>query len=100
MTIWLTHPNPIDIVRLLFWGSLLSSLSCFATDRYVCCLLKIHWKLILFCVAVVLLWRIPEDGAFFHGLEYEDSYIYTVAGREMAQHFPLESSATALPYSV
>jgi hypothetical protein len=40
------------------------------------------------------------QGGFFHGTEYEDSYVYTVAGRQMADHIRIEPSATALPFSI
>ncbi len=30
---------------------------------------------------LAFVWRMPLDGRFFQGLEYEDSYVYTVSGR-------------------
>src|ERR1700683_800274 len=87
-------------VKILLWGSVLGSLACFFTDRHLHSLLKTHWKLILFCVALVLLWRIPTGGGFFHGTEYEDSYVYTVAGRQIGEQFRIESSGPTLPYSI
>lgn len=63
-------------------------------------LLKAHWKPMLPCVVFVLLWRIPTNGEFFHGTEYEDSYIYTVAGRQMAEHRNIQPNGTVLPYSI
>ena len=92
--------NALGVVKILFWGSVLASLACFFTDRHLHSLLKTHWKLILFCVALVLLWRIPTEGGFFHGTEYEDSYVYTVAGRQIGEHFRIESSGPTLPYSI
>jgi len=97
---WLTQSDALGVVKVLFWGSLLASFACFLTDRYLHMLLKAHWKLILVCIALVLLWRIPADGGFFHGTEYEDSYVYTVVGRQMAEHFPIEPSGATLPYSI
>jgi len=32
---------------------------------------------------VTLLWRLPFDGHWFFGLEYEDSYIYSVSARDI-----------------
>ena len=81
-------------------GERLASLACFLTDPYLHTLLKTHWKPLLFCLALVLIWRIPTEGGFFHGLEYEDSYVYTVAGRQMAEHFRIEPSGPTLPYSI
>jgi len=43
---------------------------------------------------------VPADGTFFHGLEYEDSYIYTVAGRQMAAGVGPVSQLPDLPYSI
>jgi hypothetical protein len=33
-------------------------------------------------------------------MEYEDSYVYTVAGRQMAEHVRIEPTRDALPYSI
>ena len=90
----------LGIVTMLFWGSVISSLVCFLTDRQMHALLKAHWKPMLVCLALVLTWRIPTDGEFFHGTEYEDSYIYTVAGRQMAEHRSIEPDGAVLPYSI
>jgi hypothetical protein len=49
-------------------------------------MLKVHWKRLIFVIALTLFWRVPADGTLFQGSEYEDSYIYTVAGRQMAEH--------------
>ncbi len=62
--------------------------------------MKAHWKALTIVLALTLLWRIPADGVFFHGLEYEDSYIYTVAGRQMAEHGGSTSIPVASPYSI
>ena len=35
-------------------------------------------------VFLALIWRLPFEGHFFYGLEYEDSYIYSVAGRYLS----------------
>ena len=97
---WLTQSDALGVVKMLFWGSVLTSFASFLTDRHLHSLLTAHWKLILFCIALVLLWRIPTGGGFFHGTEYEDSYVYTVVGRQMAEHFPIEPSGATLPYSI
>ncbi len=97
---WLMPPDALGTVKVLFWGSVLASLACFSTDRYLHSLLKAHWKPILLCVAVALIWRIPTEGGLFHGLEYEDSYVYTVAGRQMAEHVQIKPTEGALPYSI
>jgi hypothetical protein len=90
----------LGTVEILFWGCVTTSLACIVMDQYLHAVLKAHWKLILFCGALVLLWRIPVGGHFFHGMEYEDSYVYTVAGRQIAEHARIEPAEDPLPYSI
>lgn len=100
MSSWLWHLAPLSIVRMLFWGSALTSAWCFATDLHVRSILKTHWKLILISLGFVLLWRLPMNGEFFHGLEYEDSYVYTVAARQINERALIGSPAIEHPYSI
>jgi hypothetical protein len=100
MAIWLMQSDALGVVKILLWASALTSLTCFLTDRYLHSLLKTHWKPMIICVALVVLWRIPTEGGFFHGTEYEDSYVYTVAGRQMAEHLQIAPSGATLPYSI
>ncbi len=100
MVNWMTQSDALGVVTTLFWASVLTSLACFLTDSYLHGLLKTHWKPLLVCIALALVWRIPAEGGFFHGLEYEDSYVYTVAGRQMAEQFRIEPSGATLPYSI
>jgi hypothetical protein len=96
------HPRiqPLVVVAILFWVSIFASILSFATDRWLRGVLTAHWKLILALFVLVLMWRIPTDGTFFHGLEYEDSYVYTVVGRQMLENTVPSFSATGFPYSV
>jgi hypothetical protein len=94
------HIQPLVVVATLFWVSLSASALSFATDQWLHGVLRAHWKLLLVLSALVLAWRIPTDGTFFHGLEYEDSYVYTVAGRQMLETRAPSLSATGFPYSV
>ena len=100
MATWLMHPDALTIVKTLFWASVLTSFGCFLTDSYLHKVIKTHWKPLLVSIALVLIWRIPTDGDFFHGLEYEDSYVYTVAARQLAGHFQIEPNGATLPYSI
>ena len=99
MTTWLIHPDALTIVKTLFWASVLTSFVCFLTDSHLHKVIKANWKPLLVLTALVLIWRIPTDGDFFHGTEYEDSYVYTVAGRQLAGHFHIEPNGATLPYS-
>lgn len=100
MATWLTHPDALTIVEALFGASVVTSLACFLTDSYLHKVIRSYWKPLLVFIVLVLLWRIPTDGHFFHGTEYEDSYVYTVAGRQLAEHFDIEPSRTTPPYSI
>jgi hypothetical protein len=94
------RPDALTIVETLFWASFLTSFACFLTDSCLHEVVKTHWKPLLLSIALVLIWRIPLDGQFFHGTEYEDSYVYTVAGRQLAGHFHIEPDGATLPYSI
>jgi hypothetical protein len=100
MTGWLMQSHALGVVKVLFWASAFTSLACALTDRYLHFLLKTHWKLVLLSLGLVLLLRIPAEVAFFHGMEYEDSYVYTVAGRQLAEHILIAPSGGTLPYSI
>jgi hypothetical protein len=95
-----SHVQPSVCVAALFWISISASILSVATDRWLQGVLRAHWKLLLALVVLVLVWRIPTDGRFFHGLEYEDSYVYTVAGRQMLENSVPSFSATGFPYSI
>jgi Dolichyl-phosphate-mannose-protein mannosyltransferase len=92
--------TPVSTVALLFWVALVASALCLVGDGRLRAMLKAHWKTLAVLLVLTLLWRIPADGLFFHGLEYEDSYIYTVAGRQMAEHVGPASIAVDSPYSI
>jgi hypothetical protein len=92
--------TPVSTVALLFWVALVASAVCLVGDGRLRAMLKAHWKTLAVLLVLTLLWRIPADGLFFHGLEYEDSYIYTVAGRQMAEHVGPASIAVDSPYSI
>lgn len=100
MGFWLGPSGALVTVKILFWGSVATSFASLATDRHLHLILRAHWKVILLCVALVVLWRVPTAGHFFHGMEYEDSYVYTVAGRQMALDARIEPPLDALPYSM
>ena len=92
--------HPLSVVKTLFWGSILASAVCFASDRWLHKIIQCHWKLMLILLLLVLSWRLPMDGRFFHGLEYEDSYVYTVAGRQMLENGGPSAPSTEFPYSI
>jgi hypothetical protein len=67
------------------WIASIAFLSCwlfFASDAFTRALWTRHWKVLLTAILIVIVWRIPLRSTFFHGLEYEDAYVYTVSGRQ------------------
>ena len=93
--------TPLKSVGLLFWITVIACAAAFGSDRELKEVLYRLRFLLLLLVSLVVIWRIPLHGrSFFHGLEYEDSYVYSVAGRQFGI-----SNASALtdqdfPYSI
>src|SRR5258708_4684051 len=77
----LSSMGPLAVTALLFWLSVASVVAVVLLDRAYVNVIKADWKLLVGVIALVILWRLPPDGRFFHGLEYEDSYVYSVVGR-------------------
>jgi len=95
---WSSHIQPLSIVMAIFWAGVLTSSLCFVFDPWLYTTLKSHWKLVLILLVLVVSWRLPIGGTFFHGLEYEDSYVYTVAGRQIFEH--VGPNSPDFPYSI
>jgi hypothetical protein len=53
------------------------------TDSQLINLLRAHRIRLFLVILLALVFRIPREGPFFHGLEYEDSYVYTAAARHL-----------------
>jgi len=92
--------DPLDAVRLLFWGAIISCSALCATDPSLRSIIRRRWKVVLCALILTLLWRIPPGGHFYHGLEYEDSYVYTVAARQVLEHTPGNEAPFGFPYSI
>lgn len=80
VTRWLSI-NPFLMSQAILLLTVLSGMLFLSTDTYFRSLLKAHWRFISLAVLMVALWRFPFHDALFHGLEYEDSYVYTVSAR-------------------
>jgi hypothetical protein len=94
ITYWLGM-NPVIVGQALVLLAACSTLLFLVTDGYLRCLIKAHWKFICLAVVLVVLWRYPFSRNAFYGLEYEDSYVYTVAARTdtpQQEHTPLGSA--------
>lgn len=92
--------TPVLTICVLFWAMVLTSVTTIAVQPSLRTILKSHWKPALVLLFATIIWRIPADGTFFHGLEYENSYIYTVAGRELADHSAVPSPSSKAPYAI
>jgi hypothetical protein len=91
--------TPSLTVALLFWSMLVFAAATLVLDTRTLDLCRSHWKPIVLILVITALWRVPWDGVFFHGLEYEDSYIYTVAGRQIAGRIQPPSGNAGPPLS-
>jgi hypothetical protein len=69
------------LLQIFFWGALTACLLFLATSNQCKAVLKKEWRKIGLLTLLAFVWRMPLDGRFFQGLEYEDSYVYTVSGR-------------------
>lgn len=92
--------NPAVITAALFWSAVALGVLCLARDPWYQTVWKRDWRPILIGIVVVLCWRWPRDGQFFFGLEYEDSYVYTVVGRQLAENLQPTADATSYLTSV
>lgn len=91
--------TPAFIVAFLFWSMMIFAALSFGWDGTARAILRRHWTPIILLTVITVGWRVPWHGAFFHGLEYEDSYIYTVAGRQIAEHVRPPADSSAPPFS-
>jgi hypothetical protein len=92
--------NPLWTVAALFWGSVVAGAISICIDPATHGFVRQHRAMVLTLIALTVAFRIPPDGRFFHGMEYEDAYIYTIAGRQIiaAPAPPVRQAGT--PYSV
>jgi hypothetical protein len=76
------------LLYVILWGTLISCLLLFATEREFIEALRKRWLPLGLILFLTLVWRLPFEGHFFYGLEYEDSYIYSVAARSLDSGTP------------
>src|SRR6266436_4804929 len=82
-------------LHCLLWGAVVTFVIFLATILPLTQALRENWKTLVFIILLAFVWRIPFEGHFFYGLEYEDSYIYPVAARYLASNTPLTDPATS-----
>jgi len=74
----------LTVLNIIVGGTLTTCLLFLITDQPCRTALKTQWKKICMILFLALVWRVPMQGHLFYGLEYEDSYVYTVAGRYLS----------------
>jgi len=84
----------LSLHRLL-WGAIGTSVVLLATSAPLTQALKENCKSLSLIILLAFVWRLPFEGHFFYGQEYEDSYIYTVAARYLASNTPHAEPATS-----
>jgi len=92
--------NPLWTVAALFWGSVVAGAISICIDPATRAFVRQHRAMVLTLIALTVAFRIPPDGRFFHGMEYEDAYIYTVAGRQIIAAPAPPARQAGTPYSV
>ena len=79
----------------LLWGAVVTSVIFLATALPLTRALRENWKSLVCIILLASVWRLPFDGHFFYGLEYEDSYIYPAAARYLASNTPHTAPGTS-----
>jgi hypothetical protein len=82
-------------LHCLLWGAIGTSVVFLATSLPLTQALKENWKSLALIILLAFVWRLPFDGHFFYGQEYEDSYIYPVAARYLAFNTPHAEGTTS-----
>jgi hypothetical protein len=75
-------------LNFLTWGAIVTFGVFLAASGPLVKALRQNWRSLVFILLLALVWRLPFENHFFHGLEYEDSYIYPVAARYLAFNAP------------
>lgn len=60
------------------------TLACIVLDPWYRTVYIRDWRPLALFTLLIFVLRWPSEGAVFHGLEYEDAYVYSVVGRQLA----------------
>ncbi len=72
---------PVLITILFFLGSAIFASISLSNNKYIVQIIKTHWKWIIVILILNCLFKFPFNTPFFHGLEYEDAYVYKASAR-------------------
>ena len=86
-------PSPGELTRLLILVTSAAGMAFLASEPFVRSTLRRHWTWLLGAGVLLVVWRIPFFTPWFHGLEYEDAYVYAVAGRELLEGFEAQQDS-------
>lgn len=82
-------------LHCLLWGTIGTFVVLLARSAPLTQALRRNWKSLSLIIILAFVWRLPFDGHFFYGLEYEDSYIYPVAAHYLAFNTPHAEPTTS-----
>ena len=72
---------PLIVTGSLFFGSTIFSIISLVNNKHIIQIVVTHWKRLIIILAVAFLFKCPLNTSFFHGLEYEDAYVYKASAR-------------------
>ena len=91
----LSSLTPVDVAAIIFWVSMAGCCGVYLRRKNLSLRERI-WIFTIVGIALVARW--PLGRSFFHGLEYEDSYVYSVDAREIALHEGQMTWSSATPF--
>ena len=71
---------PVHVSEFLAGVAFLTCAIFVVSDSYSRAAVRSHWHFLSLCLLILVVFRIPCH-VFFHGTEYEDSYVYGASGR-------------------
>jgi hypothetical protein len=86
---------PVDVAEFLAVIAFLTSAILVLSDSYSRSAIRSNWQFLSVCLLILVAFRIPLH-AFFHGTEYEDSYVYGASEREPQ----ISNNSVGSPYLV
>src|SRR4051812_25215078 len=95
LTKWAVLP-PFAVSETITVVAFLTFAIFLVSDRSARTAIHSEWRLVSLALLILVAFRIPLHGTFFHGMEYEDSYVYSVSSRSL----PPLSNTVGSPYLI
>lgn len=74
------------------FGSIIFTILFCYNNKYIKKIIKDNWRYLLLLILINFLFKCPFDLNFFHGLEYEDAYIYKASARYIYENISQNNS--------